>query len=467
MIEFHKRLMRGALVRPSDGSPRAEERVAALLRGRRRSRRSCGDWLADQAEPQVVVKDPHAAWVLPTLAPGRRRRPAATCGCSPRCGTRPRWSARRTCTWGEGRRTDAERRVKETSNTAAWLNVALVTEAGSPGRAAGVPALRRPARRLAHARSAGSPTSSTSRCRSTRTAASTTFLDPGMRRSQLTWADLVLPDWLRDLAEDTWQQLGALVARPRGPRGPRPGSRPPAASYAAHYAEAVAVSPRRGPAPRAPRHRGRARPSSGAGCKAERARRKAGRGQARPEPGQGQSTKRAARPDPAAGRGRGTATPRTRRSAGSARPPHAPVASGSSAERGDTLNRASRSGSRWSMPRSSTAAAISGPAVPGRTAPRRRRSAPARRTPRRDGPPWPRSGSARRTTARRTAARPAPRRCPGLCAGRRRFCIRTCDQIRSTGSRRRNAATARTPALLERRPDPGQPLRPTGGRSRA
>ena len=31
VIEFHKRLMRSALVRPSDGSPRAEERVAALL----------------------------------------------------------------------------------------------------------------------------------------------------------------------------------------------------------------------------------------------------------------------------------------------------------------------------------------------------------------------------------------------------------------------------------------------------
>ncbi len=31
VIEFHKRLMRRALVRPSDGSPRAEERLAALL----------------------------------------------------------------------------------------------------------------------------------------------------------------------------------------------------------------------------------------------------------------------------------------------------------------------------------------------------------------------------------------------------------------------------------------------------
>jgi hypothetical protein len=31
-----------------------------------------------------------------------------------------------------------------------------------------------------------------------------------------------------------------------------------------------------------------------------------------------------------------------------------------------------------------------------------------------------------------------------LFSGRRRFCIRTCDQIRSTGSRSRNAATGRT-----------------------
>src|SRR6478752_4837093 len=50
VIEFHKRLMRGAMVRPSDGSPRAEERVAALLadgavQGELR------DWLAEQAEP--------------------------------------------------------------------------------------------------------------------------------------------------------------------------------------------------------------------------------------------------------------------------------------------------------------------------------------------------------------------------------------------------------------------------------
>ena len=80
-------------------------------------------------------------------------------------------------TWGEGRRTDAERRVKETSNTAAWLNVALVTEAGSRGARR---AFIRYDDLLADWRTAlaGSPTSSTWACRSTRTAGSTPSSTP-------------------------------------------------------------------------------------------------------------------------------------------------------------------------------------------------------------------------------------------------------------------------------------------------
>src|ERR1700712_3498906 len=55
VIEFHKRLMRGALVRPSDGSPRAEERVAALLADglvEDELRR----WIDQQPEPRGVGK---------------------------------------------------------------------------------------------------------------------------------------------------------------------------------------------------------------------------------------------------------------------------------------------------------------------------------------------------------------------------------------------------------------------------
>src|SRR3954468_23763318 len=64
VIEFHKRLLRRALVRPSDGSPHAEDRVTALLDDGA-VEAELRDWLSAQAEPQVVVKDPHAAWVLP------------------------------------------------------------------------------------------------------------------------------------------------------------------------------------------------------------------------------------------------------------------------------------------------------------------------------------------------------------------------------------------------------------------
>ena len=104
------------------------------------------------------------------------------------------------------------------------------------------------------------------------------FLDPGMRRSQLTWDDIVLPDWLRDLAEDAWQQLGALVVDPEDPAaGARMDERPGGVRRALR--RGGRGLPRRGPAPRAPRLGRRARPSSAAGSRPS-GRRRAGRGQA-------------------------------------------------------------------------------------------------------------------------------------------------------------------------------------------
>src|SRR4051812_16838222 len=212
VIEFHKRLMRGALVRPSDGSPRAQERVDRYAADHGLEA-ELADWLGAQEEPDVVVKDPHAAWLLPLWRAaaeraGRElriltalRHPAEVVGSQDR-------------TWGEGRRTDAERRVKETSNTAAWLNIALITEAGSRGGPRGfiryddlLADWRTALGRVSGQLDLGLPLEEDRGLDD--------FLDPGMRRSQLTWDDLVLPDWLRDLAESTWQQLGVLVADPQ------------------------------------------------------------------------------------------------------------------------------------------------------------------------------------------------------------------------------------------------------------
>jgi hypothetical protein len=262
VIEFHKRLMRGALVRPSDGSPRAEERVSALLEDGM-VEAELRDWLAAQDEPRIVVKDPHAAWVLPLW-----RRAAEASGRDLRILTALRHPAEvvgsQDITWGEGRRTDAERRVKETANTAAWLNVALVTEQGSRGAPRAflryddlLTDWRTALRRVSDQLDLALPLDEERGLDE--------FLDPGMRRSQLTWDDIVLPDWLRGLAEDTWQQLGTLVEDPLEPSvaAVLDTARD---RYDAAYAEAVALSldearhrERRGTATGAAKIRGRLR----------------------------------------------------------------------------------------------------------------------------------------------------------------------------------------------------------------
>jgi hypothetical protein len=234
VIEFHKRLLRTALVRPSDGSPRALERVEQVLADGAAARELAA-WLAQQPEERVVVKDPHAAWLIPTW-----RDAAAAAGRDLRVLTALRHPAEvvgsQDITWGQGRRTDAERRVKETSNTAAWLNLALVTEQGSRG----VPrAFLRYHDLLGDWRAALGRVSDQLDLELplAEDRGVDGFLDPGMRRSQLTWDDIVLPDWLRELAEETWQDVVALEEDPTGTVRAELRAR-----YDAHYAEAVAIS---------------------------------------------------------------------------------------------------------------------------------------------------------------------------------------------------------------------------------
>jgi hypothetical protein len=262
VIEFHKRVMRGALVRPSDGSPRALARVEQYA-GEQGLEDELARWLGEQAEERVVVKDPHAAWLLPTW-----RAAAERAGRDLRILTALRHPAEvvgsQDRTWGEGRRTDAERRVKETSNTAAWLNVALVTEAGSRGSRR---AFIRYDDLLADWRTALGRVSDQLELALPldEERGLDAFLDPGMRRSQLTWDDITLPDWLRDLAEETWQRLGTLVDDPGAPGVAERLDRT-RTDYDAHYAEAVAVAldearhrERRGSAKGAAKLRGRLR----------------------------------------------------------------------------------------------------------------------------------------------------------------------------------------------------------------
>jgi hypothetical protein len=240
VIRFHKRLLREALTRPSDGSPQAEERVAEAVRSGGMEQELAG-WLREQAEPRIVVKDPHAAWLVGTWAAASR-----TAGRDLRLLTAIRHPAEvvgsQDLTWGH-RRDDDMRRVKETSNVAAWLNVALVTERS--GRELDRAFLRYG--ELIEDWRAALGRASTQLGLGLDTDPERSgheldeWLDPSLRRSQVSWDDLVVPSWLRDLAEDAWGRLNRLVDDPQDTVATARLDEI-RTDYDARYAEAVALT---------------------------------------------------------------------------------------------------------------------------------------------------------------------------------------------------------------------------------
>lgn len=217
VIEFHKRHLLAARVRPSDSSPQAQERVDAVLADGSVADELAG-WLAAQHEPRIVVKDPHAHWFLSTWRAvaertGRDlrlvtplRHPAEVVGSQER-------------TWGH-RRDDELRLLKETSNVAGWLNVVLVTERsgrGAPrsflfypdlltdwrstlGRVSEQAGLELPVPPLDPPQGEPHPVDD--------------FLDTGLRHSTLSFDDLTVPARLQELAARAWGAFETLARAP-------------------------------------------------------------------------------------------------------------------------------------------------------------------------------------------------------------------------------------------------------------
>jgi hypothetical protein len=213
VVDFHQDLLRRAMVRSSDGSVLAERRVHQIIDADARARLLA--WLDDQPEPSLLVKDNQACWFVDTWAEA-----AAATGRELRLLTALRHPAEvvgsRDLVWGQGRE-DEERRRRETTNVASWLNVALVTELrGRPLRRSFVgygeliagwrPALGRVTEQLGLGLEV--PPESTPH-------ELDSWLDADLRRSQLTWADLRVPERLQQLAEEAWVQLNALALDPR------------------------------------------------------------------------------------------------------------------------------------------------------------------------------------------------------------------------------------------------------------
>lgn len=201
VVDFHSRLLRERRVTVNDARPAAWEATTAAgdvsavrdeLRG----------WLEGELrEPgAVLVKDPRTVWFLPLWM-----RCAADLGARTSFVTMLRHpaeivtSARRS--YGTG--------LTEATRAAAWINVILQTEEVTREAprafvryedllADWPPEIRRLGSQLDFPELADID----------RRPEVDAFVDPGLHRSRTSWADLDVPDRVRDLAEIVWGHLG-------------------------------------------------------------------------------------------------------------------------------------------------------------------------------------------------------------------------------------------------------------------
>jgi len=212
VVDFHDELLKRCNVQVSDARPSAwfeAGKLAALepLRGR------LHEWLDQQfAEggPELVVKDPRLAWFL-----GLWRSAALRCDAAPAYVTMLRpvtevvGSKQRYYSAGRpGARTG------EVQRTAAWVNMMLHTERSTRGSA------RRFVRYQDMLADWTVPVFGLGQAFDIDAVKSATandvrrvhqFIDPTLRRVQLTWDDLEVPARLREIAEETWQELDRLA----------------------------------------------------------------------------------------------------------------------------------------------------------------------------------------------------------------------------------------------------------------
>lgn len=211
VVDFHDELLKRCNVQVSDARPSAWFQAGKLsafdpLRGR------LTEWLEaqfDEGGPELVVKDPRLAWFL-----GLWRAAALRCDAEPAyvtmlrpvtevVGSKQRYYSAPRSGRGPG----------EVQRTAAWVNMMLHTERSTRGSA------RRFVRYDDMLKDWTIPVFGIGQAFDLDAVKSATandirrvhqFIDPSLRRVQLTWDDIEVPGRLRDIAEATWQELDRL-----------------------------------------------------------------------------------------------------------------------------------------------------------------------------------------------------------------------------------------------------------------
>ena len=207
VVDFHDELLKRCNVQVSDARPSAWFEAGKLsafepLRGR------LHQWLEEQfveGGPELVVKDPRLAWFL-----GLWRSAALRCDAAPAYVTMLRPV---TEVVGSKQKYYAAK-AGEVQRTAAWVNMMLHTERSTRGSA------RRFVRYDDMLKDWTIPVFGLGQAFDLDAVKSATandirrvhqFIDPSLRRVQLTWDDVEVPARLREIAEETWQQLDRLA----------------------------------------------------------------------------------------------------------------------------------------------------------------------------------------------------------------------------------------------------------------
>ncbi|GAA1159438.1 sulfotransferase family protein [Nocardioides aquiterrae] len=209
VVDFHDELLRRCNVQVSDARPSAwfeSGKLAAFEPLRERLH----DWLEQQfveGGPELVVKDPRLAWFL-----GLWRAAALRCDATPAYVTMLRPVTE--VVGSKQRYYAAQRSAGEVQRTAAWVNMMLHTERSTRGSA------RRFVRYADMLKDWTVPVFAIGQAFDLDAVKSATandvrrvhqFIDPTLRRVQLTWDDVEVPDRLREIAEESWQHLDRLA----------------------------------------------------------------------------------------------------------------------------------------------------------------------------------------------------------------------------------------------------------------
>ena len=207
VVNFHDRLLKRANVHASDARPQAWFEAGKLATNEQLREELFG-WLGGQfAEggDEVVVKDPRLSWFLGLWRSAALRNAAVPSYITMlRPVTEVVGSKQKYYTKGDG----------AISRTASWVNVMLHTERGTRG------SQRAFVRYHDLLRDWTVPLFEIGEAfdlNAIRTATANdirlvhNFIDPDLRRVQLTWDDLAVPARLQEIAEESWQALNKLA----------------------------------------------------------------------------------------------------------------------------------------------------------------------------------------------------------------------------------------------------------------